>query len=70
MPYRTVTDQITQPLPGVAVTGSLATANYIGLTLPDIVQLFGAIYAILLVVHKVYQMYKEWKEDRKDESKK
>lgn len=70
MTYHTISDQAMQPLPALTVTGSLSAANWLGMTLPDVIQLFGAGYAILLFIHKLYQMYKEWKQDREDESKK
>lgn len=58
---QTVTDVITQPTPAVTFTGSVAAASFFGLGLPEIIQIFTAIYAVLLVVHKLWQMYKDFK---------
>jgi hypothetical protein len=60
-----VTEAVTSPTPAFTVTGGLAAANYFGMALPDIVQILGAVYALLLVVHKMWQMYVEFKDRRK-----
>ena len=40
---------------------AVVTANFFGLSLPDVVQLATLMYLSLLILHKLAQMIKEWK---------
>jgi hypothetical protein len=52
-----ITTMAAKAAPPVAV----ASAQAVGITLPEAVQLAALFYTILMIVHKLWHMWKEWR---------
>lgn len=59
----TITDVVTKATLPVTVTG----LNFFGISLPDWVQIFTAIYVFALGVDKIYLMFLRYRESRNKE---
>lgn len=58
---QSITENATNPAVVVPTSITAAGANFMGLGVPDLINILMVIYLGLVVVHKSYQMYKEFK---------
>ncbi len=58
-----ITENMTNPNVATTIGGTAIVANLIGF-LPVLINVFVAIYFLLMIMHKVYQMWKEYKQDK------
>jgi hypothetical protein len=69
MSLQNVSDVATSPQAAITTSVSVTTANLLGISLPEIINVCTVVYLALLISHKGWQMYKEWKQGRDRESR-
>lgn len=60
-------ETFTNPQTAIVTTTTISTANIMGFSLPEVINVATVIYLVLLISHKGWQMYKEWKEEKQRE---
>lgn len=58
---QTISEYSTSPSVATPTAVTVASANYLGIGVPEFINYAMAAYLVLVIIHKVFQMYKDFK---------